>query len=171
MKADQEVQEAEDDLDWGEVSSQAAEVRRPLPARFNKDEQAALKLNSPEEDKAGHDESDDWGPTISEEEQARLDLEARELAYSFGTSEARDLSHVDERTLEDEASRLQEGSERIEGRKGRKRNERRSGRPKDTIIPLHMLPKVNPPQILAPSSKCMESIKLNVNLIGCLCLY
>ena len=89
-----------------------------------------------------------WEQSLPREEQARLDEEAREFAYGFGANEARDVIAGSISTDEEEAEQqeAQAGIEQPSGgnrRKGRKRNERRGGRPKDSSIPLHMLPKVS----------------------------
>ena len=89
----------------------------------------------------------DWEQSLSREEQVRMDEEAREFAYSFGANEARDVTGGAIITNEEEAEQQEaqagvEGSSGGKGKKGRRRNERRGGRPKDSSIPLHMLPKV-----------------------------
>lgn len=97
-----------------------------------------------------------WEQTISREEQAHLDEEAREFAYGFGANEARDVLNASISTAEDEdeqqeAQAAVDGPVSGKGKKGRKRNERRGGRPKDSSIPLHMLPKVRLLSVLLSS--------------------
>ena len=149
-----EKDENEDDLDWELGPGAVIGFQQSDPGLVNDDEQADSDANGLEEEGRSYSSSyTNWDASVSEQERARLDLEAREFAYSFGTAEVRDLAHVEDGGVEDSDPSNQEESDKGQTTKGRRRNERRSGRPKDSSIPLHMLPKViNLNLILLPTS-------------------
>lgn len=86
-----------------------------------------------------------WSTSLSPEEQASMDQEASEFAYGFGSNEARDMVAI-EAAMDEVQEELDQGEvpelQKLKARKGRRRNDRGAGRPRETTIPLHMLPKV-----------------------------
>ena len=139
-------EEQEDSLLWDSVPEPlTAGVSDPdSDGRQSLDSKHLLK-NGSRQGSESSDESSGWDGGLSREEQASLDDEAREFAYSFGGNEARDVvseqSKANSEDLEEDTV-PQKTTGRESKVKGRKRNERRSGRPRDSSIPLHMLPKV-----------------------------
>lgn len=96
------------------------------------------------------DEEDTWWEELGEEDMAAerdaLETEAREFAENFvsGGNVSFDGAQieVEQQGLEEEAGGTSQPDSAAK-RTGRKRIDRRSGRPKDSSIPLEQLPKVS----------------------------
>ncbi len=143
------ITEEEDTLLWEPVSGRTStEATGSGTTAESIGEQENDSCTEPEAQQGSQlSRSATWEQSLSTEEQAHMDEEAREFAYGFGTHQARDvldgpISTEGGETEQEEAQATVPGAVLGKGGKGRKRNERRGGRPKDSSIPLHMLPKV-----------------------------
>lgn len=144
--------EDEDTLLWDQPSGSKTQVGSSSEAEALEEKIVAIDYDSSADEEQGNgtELSDErgWDQALSKEEQLRMDREAREFAYGFGSNQARDLvtSRVEgfmgDEGDEDDESPVEPAGKGKGKKKSRKRKERRSGRPKDTSIPLHMLPKV-----------------------------
>lgn len=144
------VRDEEDALVWDSASDNAREVsggRRGSNQSSEEDKAGSDVWAEPEGVAEAPEAGTRWNKDFSEVEQAEMDREAQELAYSFGLNEARDVldsqsgaSQAAEGEEEDPQTANPAGN--VKAGKGRRRIDRHSSRVKDTSIPLHMLPKV-----------------------------
>lgn len=163
-RAAAKITEEEDTLLWEATSPETATSQVSDSHETASDEDGPVEdfwVTPEAEQDPSPSRNGNWEQSVSKEEQIRLDEEAREFAYGFGNNEARDVLDGSVSTDEDEAEQLEAqaasaGPSGGKGKKGRKRNERRGGRPKDSSIPLHMLPKVRPSTLMV---SCWLSLK------------